>query len=504
MRLFALLLLTATLLAARPFTAAVYNVENLFDVDGKAAYDEYQPGRYTPRHLRTKLENTAAVIARITADGKGPDLLLLQEVEVDQTPSAKPIDHAAALARHTASTFRQLLNDTVPADVADWPSELWLLKALHDIGARGYTVVVGADSATVPHEDGHTRSIKNVVFTRFPVRAVRNHPIHNARNILEVELDVDGHRLYVFDNHWKSGASDVGTEKTRVQNAGVLRRRLDEILAVDPNADILIGGDFNSQYNQRQRYSNMKETGINDVLRSQGDELAIRGKGADLYNLWFELPADKRGSDTYRGEWGTLMQCLISRGLYDRRGVQYVDGSFRVVAIPGLNQNADGTPLRWSGDGTAGRGTSDHFPIAADFITVEDNAPDRWMTLRQPPGDGKAPARGPRVQSKGGNSEAAAAAAATAAKAAAIPADANLKDGTHTGKAYRVEGRVAAGARIAIDFRGEAWEVWIPDPELREKTRAQWKEGTTVRFVGEVGQYRGRWQFTVKDAAWLK
>lgn len=503
MRLAALLLFTAPLLLARPFTAAVYNVENLFDIDGKAAYEEYQPSRYTPRHLRTKLENTVAVIARMTPDGKGPDLLLFEEVEVDNTPSESPLDAAAVLARHSASTFRQLLNDTVPSDAADWPAEIWLLKALHDSGLRGYTVVAGEDSAATPHEDGHARSIKNVIFTRFPVRAVRNHPIHNARNILEVELDVDGARLFVFNNHWKSGASDVGTEKARVQNAGVLRRRIDAILAADPHADILIGGDFNSQYNQRQRYSNMKETGINDVLRAQGDELAVRGREADLYNLWFELPADKRGSDTYRGEWGTLMQLIVSRGLYDQRGVQYVDGSFRVVKLPGLNLAADGTPLRWSGDGAAGRGTSDHFPIAADFITVADNAQDRWMTLRQPPGDGKAPARGPRVSTKADGADSAAATAA-AAKASPAPVGANLKDGTHNGKLYALEGRVLAGTRIAVEFRGESWEVWIPDPELREKTRASWKEGTVVRFVGEVGQYRGRWQFTVKDAAWLK
>ena len=69
----------------------------------------------------------------------------------------------------------------------------------------------------------------------------------------------------------------------------------------------------------------MKTTGLNDVLRSQGNELAVRGPQRDLYNLWFELPAPERGSDTYRGEWGTLMHLIISRGLYDFRGVQYVD-----------------------------------------------------------------------------------------------------------------------------------------------------------------------------------
>ena len=114
----------------------------------------------------------------------------------------------------------------------------------------------------------------------------------------------------------------MATEPTRAPNAKTLRTRFDEILKDDPNADIIIGGDFNSQYNQKVRYKNMKETGLNDVLGSQGNELVIRGKNRDLYNLWFELPAEDRGSDTYQGEWGTLMQLIISRWLYDYRGVQ--------------------------------------------------------------------------------------------------------------------------------------------------------------------------------------
>lgn len=31
---------------ARPFSVVVYNVENLHDADGVAAYDDYQPALY--------------------------------------------------------------------------------------------------------------------------------------------------------------------------------------------------------------------------------------------------------------------------------------------------------------------------------------------------------------------------------------------------------------------------------------------------------------------------
>ena len=197
-----------------------------------------------------------------------------------------------------------------------------------------------------------------------------------------MEAEVDGAPLFLFANHWKSGASDPETEPVRIANARTLRTRVDEILAADANADIIIGGDLNSQYNQRQRYPRMKETGINDVLGSQGNELAVRQPGRPLYNLWFELPAARRGSDTYRGEWGTLMHLIISRGLYDQNGVQYVDNSFAVGRFAGLNADADGLPLRWTFDGPAGGGFSDHFPVSARFTTVSEGRRDRWLALK--------------------------------------------------------------------------------------------------------------------------
>ena len=63
-----------------------------------------------------------------------------------------------------------------------------------------------------------------------------------------------------MEGHVPPGAGDAETEKTRVANARTLRTRLNEILKADPNADVLLGGDFNSQYNQSRRYAKtMKE-----------------------------------------------------------------------------------------------------------------------------------------------------------------------------------------------------------------------------------------------------
>jgi len=480
---------------ARPFLVVAYNVENLFDVDGVSGYDDYQPARYTRAHALTKLENIAKVVARFEG-GRGPEVLMLCELEVDATPGAVPPNYDAILARYAGVKLADMLGAKFGPDVADLPAEALLLKALADAGVTGYRVVIGDNVKADPSE--RKQEIKCAVFTRFPVQRQKSHPTLNARAILEVQVDVDGAPLYLFANHWKSGASDPVTEPARAANAQTLRTRLDEILRADPNADIILGGDFNSQYNQRQRYPALKTTGMNDVLRSQGNELAVRGPQRDLYNLWFELPAPERGSDTYRGEWGTLMHLIVSRGVYDFRGVQYVDNSFSVAKFPGLNADTQGLPVRWSFDGPRGAGFSDHYPVVARFTTVKDGRTDRYL-----------PTGGASVE----RSEDAAVVKITrpsidpmkvALDVTKLPAGTSIRDDAYKGKIFRVEGRVAPGTRLAVEFRGEVYDVWSFDEALRNRLRAEQAEGSTLRFYGELGQFRGRWQFVIQEASWVK
>ncbi|MCX6953605.1 MAG: hypothetical protein NTV51_15750 [Verrucomicrobia bacterium] len=486
--------LLAVTASARPFMVVAYNVENLFDVDGVAGYEDYQPAKYSRAHALTKLQNIARVVARYEG-GKGPDVLLLCELEVDATPGKTPPDYDALLAPYANLKLADMLGAKFTPAIGDLPAEALLAKAFADAGLTGYRIVIG-DSTPLAGE--RKQEIKCAVFTRFPVKQTRSHATPGARAILEVQVDVDGAPLYVFANHWKSGASDAETEKTRALNARTLRLRLDELLRADPHADIVIGGDLNSQYNQKQRYPAMTVTGINDVLGAQGDELSVAGARHDLYNLWYELPAAARGSDTYRGEWGTLIHLIISRGLYDLRGVQYVDNSFAVGKFAGLNVSERGEPVRWAFDGPAGSGFSDHFPISAKFTTVTDNRPDRTISLLNP-GEERAGDATP-VALGYANLEL----EKIALTADKLPAGTALRSDAFKGKIVRVEGKVAEGPRLAVEFRGETYDVYSYDEALRKKLRAEFKAGETVKFYGELGVFRDRWQFIVRDATWVK
>ncbi len=488
-------LVSLPLWGAQTFTVAVYNVENLFDADGVALYDDYQPEDYTPNHLITKVTNAAAILAKFR-QGNGPDIVLLQEIEVDQTPESRVAEVSRFLADHVTPSLADLRRaNPLPSIWQGVPAEVWLAKAMAEAGAAGYTVVVGSDRPTVPR-DGTGPAIKCVTMTKFPVRAVRQYPIESARNILEVEVEVDGSPLYVFNLHWKSGASDPQLEPVRLQNAGVLRNRLDELFALDPQADVIIGGDLNAYYNQKARYPEMRRTSINDVLKVQGDELAMATGAADLYNLWFELPAAQRGSDTYRGEWGTLMHLIISRGLYDQTGVQYQDNSFGVGRWIGENADSAGAPLRWSSGGAHGSGYSDHLPIYAHFRMLPSAVPGQWMTLTDP-SSGEMPSQPLKVDYATVDLN-------LATDLAALPKHTEILDGSWTGRLFKVSGTVVTDGELKIRVHGKVFDLYAPQRDVRDLLLAQSISGKTINFYGELGTYRGNWQFVIKDATWMR
>ncbi|MEI6035255.1 MAG: endonuclease/exonuclease/phosphatase family protein [Verrucomicrobiae bacterium] len=493
----AVCLIVAVPALAGEFSLVVYNVENLFDADGVAAYEDFQPATYTPAHLAVKVENIAKVLARVD-EGRGPDIVVFNEIELDQTPESSVKDYDAWLDSLKGKKVADLLaGPAVPEALAGLPAEAWLLKACSDAGLKGYHVAT-TDERPGAYGDGRSAAIRNVIFSRFPITSVRTHPTPNARAILEVVLDVDGHPLTLFANHWKSGAGDIVAEAARLENARTQRKLLDGILEADPHADVIVAGDLNSHYNQKRRYREMKQTGINDTLGAQGNELALRGKGADLYNLWFELPSNNRGSDIYKEEWGTLMHIILARGLYDQNGIQYEDNSFAVLKIPGLNADIFGRPIRWSRSKFPS-GFSDHFPISARFRTVGDGARDRWMPLNQPSLTESGPGTPVRVQTSAVDLF------DCAVKTSELPPGTNLRDGSFDGRVFFVEAPATVDERgyVHVQVLGGDYDVFSHDKDVRPLVRYQAKSDARLSFFGELGTYRGRWQFLVHGKEWL-
>lgn len=491
--LFALLICVGSL-SAQPWTLVTYNAENIFDADGMAAYDDYKTPGYTPRHVLTKVRNVAKVIAMYN-DGKGADVIVFNEIEADQSQSPlNSLTAAQFLQQWSGKTLDWMFGEGFSPAVADIPSELLVLKAMDEAGMRGYEVVTGyapLDSAT----GKPTHAIKNVIFSRLPVKheLTRRHEIEDARPILEVWLDVSGHDLAVFANHWKSGASNPQMELARVQNATVLKARLDELRAANPAVDFILAGDFNSDYNQSQRYGgSMPQTGISTVLKSSGNEMKIAAGSVIrtdmVFNLWFELPVDQRGSDHFRGYWGTLMQMMISPGMYNQSGVSYIDNSFELGRFLGFNAYSNsGAPIRWSFFGD-GYGYADHFPISMEFtVTGKSDAielthpsketDDRWAPI---PVMYRVPSAGEYID---GSS-----------------VSGSLRTAEYFDKLFLVKGTLVEANQIMVN--GERYELYSPSFRIQDAMSG--KVGTEVELFGRLGQFRGRWQIVVETEGYLR
>jgi endonuclease/exonuclease/phosphatase family metal-dependent hydrolase len=499
--LVSLILLTGfgSALPAEPFSVVVYNAENLFDADGVALFDDYQPASpanpdgYTNEHFLTKLTNTTQLM-QLVGGGKGPDIILFQEFEADQTPEKWHGDLVRFLTDTTDYTVAELLTERFTDELAGVPAEVWLYKMMVDAGMREYFIAVSDGGVTSDRPIAHA----NVTFSRFPILEARTHHSPGARGTLETKVDVGGYPLYLFNSHWKSGASNTALEPTRVGNAQVMRERIDQILRADPQADIIIGGDLNSHYNQSALFPELKATGINTILGSQGNEVALLRSGKpDLYNLWYELPRSERGSDIFRGQWGTLMHLIVSRGLYDFRGVQYIDNSFAVMKKPGMNADAvTGLPVRWNQVGPGG-GFSDHFPLLAWFRVVPDNAPNRFLTLRNP---SQAPVEttDPRLIDYSGLD------LDSAPLALQLAAEAPLQGPEHYSKVLLVESVVSGERPFRVTVGQEEFQIWSFDQELRERIYRDYPVGGAFAFYGELNRFRGNWQFVIQHESWLE
>lgn len=485
---FALTLLIATTSCARPapsgpteFTVVAYNLENVFDVDGVAIFNDYRqdepddPFTYSRRKFLTKLENVAAVLSAL--DSGGPDVILIQELEGDFTPDSSVTDIKAFLTSYADKTVRAMLTDGWQKNYMGFPSVAWLAKAMDDIGMDGYHVII---APTKPLDSGIAHV--NAIFSRFPAEQVHYHEIEQARDIIEAELDVNGHSLWVYNNHWKSGASNPDREPIRVQNATVLRALVDARLEADPQADILIGGDLNSHYNHSILYPDI-QTGINDVLGSQGRELwGGAPEAINLYNLWYEIPAKTRYSEVWRGRRGTLMHLILSRGLYDASGISYVDKSFEVGQFRELNADAMGRPLEWNFAGQKGGGASDHFPLIARFST-------RAFDSKSKPSPGL-----DALDYEMRHDDDPTVIPADLPDGRFLNKDFQVDEGEIVDRLYSVNAKVIKERPLRLNMDGKEWSAYAPAPHVYERL----KKGTEKQLVVSYGYWKGKPQLVVE------
>ncbi len=315
---------------ASEFVIASYNVENFFDMQADGTeYPEYIPNfkGWTKEAHAIKLTNVAKVIKDMNAA-----VVALEEVENENA-----------------------LNDL-------------LAKLKKDGSPYPYHAITKSEKSAV----------QSALISRFEILSYEELKVGNHRSerpILKARLAVGKNELIVYVNHWKA---KTGPESKRVESAYTLTT---DIKKLPVDADFLVLGDLNSNYNEMDTFVNDKKlndtggiTAINHILKTVvGEKLAdkanvmVQSGNEIMYNLWLELPKYDRVSEYFGKEKNTPDNIIIPKSMFDKKGISYKDGSFEVFAPPYLMKN--GRPHRWQDDKGIPSGYSDHLPIVAHFQT---------------------------------------------------------------------------------------------------------------------------------------
>jgi predicted extracellular nuclease len=157
-----------------------------------------------------------------------------------------------------------------------------------------------------------------------------------SRKPLAGEFTFGGAPLFAIANHWNSKGGDnplfghyqplvLSSETKRNQQATVVRDFVSQILAVDPNARVIVLGDLND-FEFSTPLNTLKNNGM-------------------LISLIEVLPQNERYTYVYEGNSQTLDQIVVSTALSVRR-----------VRVDVVHVNAE-FATRWS----------DHDPVVAVF-----------------------------------------------------------------------------------------------------------------------------------------
>jgi endonuclease/exonuclease/phosphatase family metal-dependent hydrolase len=296
-----------------------WNVENFFDdkLDHRHQKADTEFDAWfanNPEILKLKLAKLTEALLKMN-DGRGPDILAICEVE---SPRA-------------AQLLQQALNARL--------EPRW-----------HYTEVLAKDLNAGRH-------IAPAIITRLPVRAGKTTMHGKMQRILEGRVVVGGQELIILATHWTSrlqATSGTGRDHYADTIYSVFR----EYYRQDPNAAILVCGDFNDT---------PQDESVVKHLHSTADMAAVKAARGEpvLYNLFADKDAAHGfGTHNYHGKWFIFDQILVSKGMLEGHGWTCDPASaqtFNSLYRPG---DAQKRPWRFGEEHEKGqRGYSDHFPV---------------------------------------------------------------------------------------------------------------------------------------------
>ena len=292
---------TTVLPTVNELTAATFNVQNLDPGDGSA-----------------KFNNLASLIVN---NMKSPDLIAVEEVQdnngaidngvVDPAVTISTLITAITNAGGPTYSYRQInpVNDQDGGEPGGNIRQIFMFRT-----DRGLSFVdrPGGDSTT-PTTVTSASGTPQLSFSPGRIDPA-NTAWNSSRKPLAAEFQFDGQRLFVIANHFNSKGGDQpltgrfqpptrSSEVQRHQQATIEAGFVQQIRAIDPNANIVVLGDLND--------FEFSET--IDILEAAG-----------LSDLYDTLPLPERYSYVFQGNSQTLDHILVSGSLADRSTLDVV------------------------------------------------------------------------------------------------------------------------------------------------------------------------------------
>lgn len=307
--------------------AGFYNVENLFDTidDAEKRDEEFLPdgeNRWDSDKYLHKLDQMSEVISKVGKDYSPDGVAILGLSEIEN---------------------RQVIEDLIK------------MPALIDFGYQ----IVHYDSPDRRGVDvGLIYQKKYFEVTNSTSNQLRIEDMDEfyTRDQLVVSGKLLGDPIHFIVNHWPSRYGGEKRSRPLRNAAAVLSRQLvDSLLAIDPDAKIILMGDLNDNPNNES---------VKDIMRAKGDISKLAA--GDLYNPMYAMYKKGIGSNAYRDTWSLFDQTLLSQGLL---GEEYSTFTFYKAHIfnKGFLIQKDGRykgyPYRSFAAGTWQGGYSDHFPV---------------------------------------------------------------------------------------------------------------------------------------------
>lgn len=180
-------------------------------------------------------------------------------------------------------------------------------------------------------------------------------PDFKTRDILYVKGQLEGGKIiHLFVNHWPSRRGGENSEIRRIQAAKVARAKVDQILKADPNANIVLMGDFNDHPDN---------VSVRDILKAK----AVTDTNADLIDLFEDDHKAGKGTHNFKGEWGVLDHFIVSKALYNgTAGIALSPNDGKIVYEEKLlftQKDGSKKPSTTYGGPNYYGGYSDHLPI---------------------------------------------------------------------------------------------------------------------------------------------